>query len=420
MKVLLCDDRYDRCRAVSRLISNAAVSELEVISLAGDDFLEQLKLLFARVNRCIKKPETYKPGPNLLFDGADVVALDNNLAELKIEGARITAESIAGYVRAFCDCGYVISLNKNPDVDFDLRFLMGDFTTRADLALNAQHLANKGLWTGDPSDSSDSFKPWYWPALLRVSERRRAQIDFVRRHISKPLLGSLKFSELAINQISPHGRGSLSPRTEPDGDRHSAIEELTFLDVFKDGDRSVYIRDDRTRLAKAVKVPGIQDIICRAVASDIDRWFRRDIVGPQEVLVDIPHLLQRFPMLLGANARRIKEWNRAATAGDPPYNLDAKLYKTYLAKAAFGHDEWLATPCFDWHVLKETAALNELFLTSDKDDLIDARFCEDNSQFAPGDSEIQEFAAEFEGSWRYRYVKKRPRKKYRPQSRFAR
>ena len=63
----------------------------------------------------------------------DIVILDNNLAELTIPGARHTAESIAGYIRAFTNIPYIVSLNKNPDIDFDLRYLMGDRHTQADV-----------------------------------------------------------------------------------------------------------------------------------------------------------------------------------------------------------------------------------------------------------------------------------------------
>ena len=44
------------------------------------------------------------------------------------------------------------------------------------------------------------------------------------------------------------------------------------------------------------------EIIARVVAAYIDRWFRRDVLGPQEALVDLPHLLMRLPFLLGEKA----------------------------------------------------------------------------------------------------------------------
>ena len=72
------------------------------------------------------------------FDGFDLVIVDNNLTGLDLDGARLTAETIIGYLRAFTDVPYIVSLNKNLHVDFDLRFLFGDYQSLADLALNAQ------------------------------------------------------------------------------------------------------------------------------------------------------------------------------------------------------------------------------------------------------------------------------------------
>ncbi len=424
MKVLLCDDNPSRCTAVRKLIDQAGAPKIEVIPLAGKDLYNELVKLFERVNKCVSRPDKYSPEGQLLLDQADVVAIDNNLAELEIKGARITAESIAGYVRAFTSSAYVVSLNKNPDVDFDLRFLMGDYTSRADLVLNAHHLSNKGLWTGNPGDSEDSFKPFYWPALATMAKRRRSQIDFVRRNMAKRVLRSFGFSDAAITQFSPHARASLSPQAESETSSTGIpIEDLTFLDVFKDGDRSLYIRSERLRLSHSMNNSSILDVISRAVASDLDRWFRRDIVGPQDVLVDLPHLLQRFPMLLGNKSSKISDWDKASAATRPPYNLDSKIYAAHLARALFKRSEWLSAPSFDWHLLKNDERLNELYMTADPAKWIDGRFCEDTSTFSIAndkENSPEEFATEFEGSWQYRYVKKVRNKKYRPQSRFAR
>ena len=111
--------------------------------------------------------------------------IDNNLTHLKVSGGRLTAESIAGYIRAFTTGTYIISVNKNPDVDFDLRFLIGDYNTRTDLALNETHLGNRALWTGDPRDADDGFIPWYWPHLDGVAKRRKEQIAFVHERLDE-------------------------------------------------------------------------------------------------------------------------------------------------------------------------------------------------------------------------------------------
>ena len=46
--------------------------------------------------------------------------------------------------------------------------------------------------------------------------------------------------------------------------------------------------------------------------------FAEDILGPQDVLVDVPHLVMRMPFLLGNNANRLKQWNKALLAQKRP------------------------------------------------------------------------------------------------------
>ena len=124
-----------------------------------------------------------------MFDTVDTVLIDNNLAHLDISGTRLTGESIIGYIRCFSAVPYVVSLNKNPDVDFDLQDLVGDHETRADVALNVDHLAVPGLWDRSHHKEGE-FLPWYWPELTNAPERRRKQIAFVNERFEFKNLSS--------------------------------------------------------------------------------------------------------------------------------------------------------------------------------------------------------------------------------------
>src|SRR5207244_1753722 len=122
-----------------------------------------------------------------------------------------------GYIRAFTSTPYIISLNKNPDIDFDLRYLIGDYATRADVALNTHHLSNIALWTGDQKKAKSGFLPWYWPRLDKVSDRRRKQVEFVRKYLDDSIMTTFGFDDEAIGFLSPRATGSLSPKAELDG-----------------------------------------------------------------------------------------------------------------------------------------------------------------------------------------------------------
>jgi len=428
MKILVCDDQPERCKDFVDKIPRAGQPHVDVLPLAGDKLTEELMKLFHNANACLNDPKNCKPTGKSVFDDTDIVILDNNLAHLKVEGARLTAESIAGFIRAFTVAPYVISLNKNPDVDFDLRFLVGDYSTKADLALNTEHLAIRALWSGSRGDPKDGFLPWYWPTLTTVVKRRRDQIDFVRKHLDDSVVEMLGFDDEAIGFLSLHAKGALSSEAGSDGmgEGGHQFKKLTFRHVFLAKDRSLPSKTEREDISNAERNgnKALRDIIARVVAADVDLWFRRDVLGPQEPLVDIPHLLVRFPFLLGSSANDINEWNKCISASDAPYGLDQKLYDDYLAKRKFAHSMWAPTTCFWWPKLKADEKFNEYFFKPKEVEWADVVFCEDRSAFlerAPKNEGTPpvEFPAEFEGSWRGRYISRIPRVQYAPRSRLA-
>ena len=107
---------------------------------------------------------------------------------------------------------------------------------------------------------------------------------------------------------------------------------------------------------------------------------------------------------------------------DPPYGMGSKLYDDCLAATEFTHKMWIPGPCFWWPGLKNDDALSEHFQTADASLWADMVFCEDRSQFFPREREhggetLVEFSAEFEGSWRSRYVLPIELRRYSPRSR---
>lgn len=426
MKVLICDDEPQRSAEIAGRVADAG--QAEPVQLLDPQLTTELKKLFASVKQCIDDPEKFTALPELPFsDGVDIVILDNNLAHLDVTGARLTAESIAGYIRAFTTAPYIISLNKNPEVDFDLRYLVGDYSTRADLALNTKHLANPALWTRDAASAESGFLPWYWPQLEMAHTRRLNQYEFVLKHLNDPVLPTLGFDDEAISLLSPHALGALSPNAESDGVHPRGLppNQIRFRDVFEARDRSLPVQDERRQLSGAVKAGNevIREIIARVVAADIDLWFRRDVVGPQEPLVDVPHLLMRLPFLLGGRANDINEWNECVGIDATPYGMEQELYDKHLGRTEFEHDIWVPHASFWWHKLKADESLNELFF-AEEGHWADAVFCEDRSVFlerSPQDEEAApiEFPAEFEGSWVRRYVARIENFQYAPRSRFA-
>lgn len=425
MKILVCDDIRDRCCEVVQAIGDSQQPDVEVTPLFEKELVGALSGLFDSVRQCMDDPKAYRPAGSR-FNSIDIIIVDNNLSHLDIKGARLTAEAIAGYLRAFTDVPYIISLNKNPDVDFDLRYLIGDYETRTDLALNTNHLGNPALWTGKPPEAKDDFLPWYWPRLTISAARRRDQIAFAEEHLDESVLATLGLpKEEVTGFLSLHAKGALSPEAELDG-RNSGggipIEEITYRHVFLARSRSLPSKTEREQMLEAVKEGNldVKKVVARVVAADIDLWFRRDVLGPQEMLVDLPHLLMRLPFLLGSRAGRIEEWNKAITEERAPFGIERDLYDAHFAGALFQRGMWVPRPCFRWPLLKQDEKLDERLFASKSDEWCDAVFCEDRSTFVErSENAPVEFSAEFEGTWGHRYVAKLSGYHYAPRSRFA-
>lgn len=424
MRILVADDRKDNGEEIVESI-RAGYPAAAIDTIWDVELRDLLENLFARVDAAFQRPGDWTPGGKLPFDDADIVILDNNLAHLKIKGARLTAESIAGYVRAFTHAPYVVSLNKNP-VDFDLRYLVGGYQTNADLALNTVHLSNKGLWSGRVEDARDGFLPWYWPRLLDVAQRRRAQIDFVRDRYAERVFSALGIPDSAYEYLSLHAKGALSPVAETDDvdvEDGKKIDAITFSDVFSGrGERSIPGAEERELLSShaAVANPEIRQVLARVVAGDIDLWFRRDVLGPQEALVDVPHLIARMPFLAGPGKKTTSDWNNLLAATGVPYGFEKRIHEEHLARTRFSLDVWVPSPSFWWSELKNDEKLNALFTSGDVNDWPDAVFCEDRSIFMDrSHHSVMEFSAEFEGAWGRRHVARVAGMRYAPLSRFA-
>ena len=405
-KILICDDLKEGCdNATSKLQQVDNVDD--VTPLYGDDLRRALEAVFKVTAELLQgdNPKAEEPEIPPELRKIDLAIVDNNLAELAFGGARLTAEGIIGYLRAFTDIPFFVSLNKNPHVDFDLKYLLGDHESIADLALNTSHLAKSRLW-GD--HSGDDFAPWYWPRLPDAAKRRKQQFTFVSENLDAPLWDALGFPSEAIDYLSRRAKGGLAPESSEEHD----LRTVTFGQCFQ-VNRSLPPKARDTLLDFAGDgIPWARDAISRIAAAEIDRWIRKDILAPQEVLIDVPHLLSRMPFLLGQNASQLEKWNSAIAETGPPFGLDQELHEQHVSDTEFRASCWVPSPCFWWPKLKSDGELSRLFFESEEN-WPDAAFCEDISAFVAIEPDNPpaptEFLADIEGSWPRRYIARQTR-----------
>src|SRR5437868_6743460 len=132
MKILVCDDELSRGDEIVKSIEQGR--KIKPKLLAAEELSDEFGKFYKAVNPCLNDPPNCHGKPDVLFNDPDIIVLDNNLASLDPEGTRLTGESFIGHIRTFASAPYIISLNKNPAVDFDLKYLVGDYDTQADVA----------------------------------------------------------------------------------------------------------------------------------------------------------------------------------------------------------------------------------------------------------------------------------------------
>lgn len=439
-RILVCDDERDGFESTKE-----ALGEHDAEGLVGNDLKGAMRTLFDAIRGLLPGRSRQAADESLLcrvrrvrrgaarFKDFDVIILDNNLSALDFDGQRLTAEAMIGYLRGFTDVPYIVSLNKNPDVDFDLRYMLGDHQTFADLALNTKHLGYEALWQHGLNVERDMFAPSYWPNLNDVHVRRRELTAAIEDCVEKPVLDVLGFPPGALDGLSRHAKGVLSHRADTD----QQMREVTCKDFFKISCRSLPQGDRDDLLAACREAPDLCAIyVARLVAAELDRWVRRDALGPQDVLVDLPHLLVRMPFLLGRDAEDIRNWNRVLDGASASDEDDLRLLSVDAKTKACIEDARFRTPgvytrwgCFWWHRLRDDDELNELFFNCEHK-WADAVFCEDTSRFveiARTDGEDggvvaespREFQAEFGGAWSRRHIQELEKVQYSPRSRLA-
>ncbi len=407
MKILVCDDKPLQCQRTMREIESRG----EVEGLAGEKLKQALKTFFGCISAALNGASIPDDKPNVKeFAGYDLAIVDNNLTGLELEGARLTAETIIGYLRAFTDIPYIVSLNKNLHVDFDLRFLFGDYQSLADLALNTPHLSNDCLWSDDPVTG---FAPWYWPRLPEAAARREKQVSFLAENLQESIWESLEFPPEADEYLSLRAKAALLASEDQEA------RETTF-EAFFENSRALPLAEKKTLIAE--KTAGFaRRAIDHIAAYEVDRWLRRDILSTQDVLIDLPHLLAQMPFLLGDRANQLDSWNQVVRVERAPFGLDEALFRTHVIAAGFANEIWVPAPCFWWPSLKADEELMQRFFDAEGD-WPDARFCEDISRFVHVSGDAggpQEFEAEIAGSWPRRFILDVDECQYSPRSRIV-
>lgn len=390
VSVAVYDDDPKLTKSVVSSIKKALGDDGDVTGISDADFKNSFDVLYKR-HRAARN-EGAVPSDKCLFDSVDVLVIDYDLIH---SGASelLTAETVAYNVRCFSDCGVILALNQYGDPLFDLT-LKGHIESFADVNLGATQIGNPNLW----GKSKDGFRPWYWPNVVSYCADMRKKLRDVKKAFdADQSIGSMIGIPDSVLAAMPRsltqfvGGDDIQSATVDAFVRHSGNALRR-----RDGED---VRDD--------------NVVIRLAAARISKWLEQLVLPGQNILVDAPHLVSRYPSIL-TNRKGVQHWDALSRLAN---NDDCKMLSSVIKKYRLAKHHWLSKPVWFWPQLSEDSAISEVSEPWNAT-FPEYCFCEDVSAFHKRDS-CREFVADTESPFARRYVKALDKIEYRPAVRFA-
>lgn len=373
-KKLLVYDDIDRWAKnyQKKLESVGAVSsQFEVEPINNQQLDTELGVLRERQS-ATRENKNRVPGTHTVFDDTDVFVVDIDLVESS--NPFLTGDQVGYLVRCFSKCGLIIGLSQYQKLDFDLT-LKGEPGSFTDLSIKSNQIANKGLW----GESWKGFRPWSWPYIPSFLDAFESKVRSVIDRLSESVLNTIGLSE-----VSSSLPGSAVDFLGLDPDR---VTFEQFVEQSKFGIRSPDKATD-------------SDIRARIAVARVSKIIEKLILPGQDVLVDAPHLVSRFPSLLVGDPAKKSTWD--GTARFVPH--EQLNLKRGIERFRFRADKWASRPVWFSSNLSNSPHLAEN-REPRKTIATKFAFCEDASAFYPL-NECTEFLSGVESYYVRRYIRK--------------
>lgn len=396
-KVLILDDDSDRANGWVLGIK-ATLDNLDVAAVSKDEAAGHVEVLLDR-QREIRDQGT-STRDDCIFDSVDILVVDYDLVHISDGHGRFTGEGICRLAHAYSNCGLVVVLNQFIEADFDLSQRGNPRSSHADLNVSADHIANRGLWV---DHDWEDFRPWHWPILPDAAERHAKFRDLLSKNPEVKLLELLGFTESLAERLSDDAVGFIDPESH-------TIDDLMNVTVTGFLENNSHATDPRDGTALAEhEVPYRFSLI----ANRISKWIKRMVVGPRNLLIDLPHLVERYPFLLPEEQLKNPETWDQLTSGVPDWFKDV-LPENVLADSGL----WSRVPHVWLPLLEADKEFQEKRYDFIYSGIPEWVFAEDHSRFLPeGDAKM--FKAEFNNEFDRRFAKDIAGVNYAPKRRFA-
>jgi len=394
-KVVICDDEPDLSKDWVRRVRTVAPEERYAISEppTNEAIRDSVRTMIKRRNA--SRDGGAPPTEQCLFDGVDVLIVDYDLLHVDEDNARYTGEGVARLARTFADCHMIVVLNQFPEAQFDLS-LRGHMASHADLNIDVTLIDNAGLWNPPPWEG---FRPWSWETLDAAVTRQKARVaQLVEGDLQQSIIATIGLTADDASRMSDGAFGFIAPNAANFEDL-AAQTFAGFLATTTEGKTAHALMERDVRGA------------ARFAAARISKWLERELLGPQDVLVDLPHLVQRFPFLVPGDLSDPASWSQVV-------HDDTPLRAVIPEGAWFAADSWLSRPAVWWRRLESDPNIRKRRTEFDYSKAPDLVFLEDVSTFCPL-ADATEFRAGFHNAYDRRFAKVVEGFQYAPQRRFA-
>ena len=308
-----------------------------------------------------------------MVDKADVVVIDYDLLGYS-PGSDTTGSRLAYLLRCFSKCGFIIVLNEYGDNAFDLS-LGGPWNDFANLHIGDVQIGNSGLWTVD----FKGYRPWHWPVVPSARSDFEKCVRDVQANFEEPVFGFLGLQR-HIDWL---------PRRAHEFFYGSGnIETVRF---------SAFVEKARGGIDSKDSLP--PEHAARVAAARLIAFLNLIVLPEQSVIVDAPHLVSRFPSLLGDRGQDLHDWDLLCD----PVSVDVDgLLPGFLRDHRFRHEHWLWKPGWYWPDVNRDTRIREVIDPWSAEDS-NWVFCENVSRFLPLEF-AHEFRADVSPPFTRRYV----------------
>ncbi|MCP4602196.1 MAG: hypothetical protein GY847_17050 [Proteobacteria bacterium] len=388
-KILIYDDDEQIANDLKRGLSKLSILEnsFDIKTLAKQDFDESMTVLQKR--QIAFREDGGWRDEQASIDEASILIIDYDLVK---SGAFWTGEIVAYLARCFSRCGLIVGVNQYLGTDFDLT-LKGHPESFADLNVTESQLSNPNLWGGTRA----GFRPWYWPILPNYLSDFEKKVEDVKKSLDEDT------SICRVLGFDPE-LFDILPRS---------ISQFVGLEPVKTTFRQ-FVMESGNGLRPKDAVHDNDDVLARVGAARISKWLERLVLPEQDILVDAPHLVSRYPSLMAGEIKDIKTWNKTAQLTSyQKLGLSTELIEPFRLKKEY----WLSRSVWFWDELRGCEKIIEV-REPWKIKRPNWVFCEDASRFYKG-QDHREFVADTESPFARRFVKRFKGVNYRPIVRFS-